>query len=236
VNKAIILAAGKGTRMGELTEQLPKPMLPLAGRPMIEHILDRLREAGFSQALIVTGFRAETIEQHLANYPMSVEFRRDNLIKGTGSAALVARDFTANDPALLTFGDIICEPADYKGIAERLERAPQAAGVLGVKHVDDPWQGAAIYEDQGVVHRVIEKPPKGSSTTHWNSAGLFTIQPVIFDYLARLKPSIRGEYELTAAFSDLIEAGEQVLLYAIQGGWRDVGRPDDLLAAEQLVD
>jgi UDP-N-acetylglucosamine diphosphorylase / glucose-1-phosphate thymidylyltransferase / UDP-N-acetylgalactosamine diphosphorylase / glucosamine-1-phosphate N-acetyltransferase / galactosamine-1-phosphate N-acetyltransferase len=200
VNKAIVLAAGRGTRMGDLTEQMPKPMLSLAGKPIIEHILDRLRAAGTTEVFIVTGYRAETIERHLRDYPIQVTFRRQDNINGTGTAALLAREFAGPDPVLLTFGDIICESEEYD------------------------------------VTRIVEKPPKGTSTTHWNSAGLYTFRPVIFEHLANLEPSPRGEYELTDAVASLIAAGERVLLYPIRGGWRDVGRPEDLSAAEQLVD
>jgi UDP-N-acetylglucosamine diphosphorylase / glucose-1-phosphate thymidylyltransferase / UDP-N-acetylgalactosamine diphosphorylase / glucosamine-1-phosphate N-acetyltransferase / galactosamine-1-phosphate N-acetyltransferase len=231
VNKAIVLAAGRGTRMGDLTEQMPKPMLSLAGKPIIEHILDRLRAAGTTEVFIVTGYRAETIERHLRDYPIQVTFRRQDNINGTGTAALLAREFAGPDPVLLTFGDIICESEEYEGISSL-----EAAAVLGVKHVEDPYQGAAVYEENGAVTRIVEKPPKGTSTTHWNSAGLYTFRPVIFEHLANLEPSPRGEYELTDAVASLIAAGERVLLYPIRGGWRDVGRPEDLSAAEQLVD
>ncbi len=217
--------------MGSLTDELPKPMLPLAGQPMIEHILDRLREAGLTDAFIVTGYRAETIEQHLCDYPMNLAFIRQQTINGTGTAALLAREFVGADPFLLTFGDIICEPDDYREIA-----AIDASGVVGVKHVDDPYQGAAVYEQDGVVTRIVEKPSKGTSTTNWNSAGLYTFRPMIFKYLASLEPSPRGEYELTTAIANLIASGERVMIYPIKGGWRDVGRPEDLTAAEQLVD
>ena len=215
--------------MGGLTDELPKPMLPLAGKPMIEHILDRLREAGIGEVFIVTGYRAETIEQHLRDYPMKLTFERQQTINGTGTAALLAREFAGTDPFLLTFGDIICEPDDYRGISTL-----DGAAVLGVKHVDDPYQGAAVYEQGGVVTRIVEKPAKGTSTTHWNSAGLYTFRPVVFEHLAKLEPSPRGEYELTAALASLIATGEKVLLYSIKGGWRDVGRPEDLRAAEIL--
>src|SRR4029078_13218815 len=115
-------------------------------------------------------------------------------INGTGCAALLAGEFAAGDRFLLTFGDIICESDDYRGIS-----ALDAVAVLGVKHVDDPYQGAAVYEHNGVVNRIVEKPPKGTSSTHWNSAGLYTFGPLIFEHLAKLEPSPRGEYELTAA-------------------------------------
>ena len=222
--------------MGELTEELPKPMLPLAGKPMIGHILDRLHEAGTEEAFIVTGYRAETIEHYLRDYPMKIIFQRQEIVNGTGTAALLAREFAGADPVLLTFGDIICDPEDYRGMSSRLLENERASAVLGVKYVDDPFQGAAVYENSGVVTRIIEKPPKGTSSTPWNSAGLYAFRPAIFDHLKSITPSVRGEYELTSAVASLVTAGELVLLYAIQGDWRDVGRPEDLRAAEELVD
>ena len=130
-------------------------MLPLAGKPMIEHILDRLREAGIEAVLIVTGYRAETIEQHLRDYPMELTFERQQTINGTGYCGPARPRVRRNDPFLLTFGDIICEPDDYRGISTL-----DGAAVLGVKHVDDPYQGAAVYEQGGVVTRIVEKPAR----------------------------------------------------------------------------
>lgn len=235
ITKCVVLAAGKGTRMGALTEDLPKPMLALRGKPMLEHILDRLREAGFTEALLVTGFRAELIERHFAGYPMRLVFRRQEKLDGTGSAARLAQEFCGAEPFLLTFGDILTETADYRAMARMLECDGEAQAVLAAKWVDDPWQGAAIYETHRAVERIIEKPPQGSSTTHWNSAGAYVFRAGIFELLERLPLSPRGEYELTTAIEMLLAAGRRVLLHGLEGGWRDVGRPEDLGAAERLV-
>jgi len=77
--------------------------------------------------------------------------------------------------------------------------------VLGVRDVDDPWQGAAVYEVGGTVTRVVEKPPRGTSTTRWNSAGLYAMRPAVFPYLDRLAPSPRNEYELTSIFEMMLQ-------------------------------
>jgi len=221
--------------MGALTEDLPKPMLALRGKPMLEHILDRLREAGFTEALLVTGFRGELIERHFAGYPMRLVFRRQEKLDGTGSAARLAREFCRGEPFLLTFGDILTETSDYQAMARMLESDGEAQAVLAAKWVDDPWQGAAIYETHRVVERIIEKPPPGSSTTHWNSAGAYVFRAGIFELLDRLPLSPRGEYELTTAIEMLLAGGRRVRLHGLQGAWRDVGRPEDLGAAEGLV-
>lgn len=233
IDSAVILAAGKGTRMGGLTAQTPKPMLPLAGKPMLEHILDRLRDAGFRRVLLVVGYRSETIRTHLAKYPLSIDYVHQSVASGTGSATLLARDFCGCDPFLLTFGDILCAASDYAGLTARLDE--NAGGVLGVKHVADPARGAAVYEENDKVVRIVEKPPPGSSTTNWNSAGLYAFRPVLFEELARIPLSPRGEYELTTAIEQLIHRGVTLRKYAIAEEWMDVGLPEDLAKGEMLV-
>lgn len=233
VRKAIVLAAGKGTRMGALTAELPKPMIELAGRPMLEHILERLTEAGIMRVLLVVGYRREVIIEHFAGSPFDIEYVVQERMEGTGRAVALGREFAAADPCLVTFGDIVCGAVDYRGLCDRLDA--EASGVAGAKWVDDPWQGAAVYEEDGAVSRIVEKPPQGTSSTHWNSAGLYVFRPVVFDYLDRLEKSPRGEYELTSAVAAMIADGHRLRLYGVEGEWRDVGRPDDLDAAAGIV-
>ena len=216
--------------MGSLTADIPKPMLQVAGKPLLEHILDGLREAGIERVCLVVGYRREMIQEHFAGYPLKIEYRVQEKLEGTARAVGLGRDFAGDEPCLVTFGDIVCEPEDYRGMMNRF--ASGAAGVLGAKWVDDPFQGAAIYEQDGVVTRIREKPPKGTSTTHWNSAGLYVFAPEFFGFNDRVGISPRGEYELTSAVEDMIAAGRRLLLYGIRGDWRDVGRPEDLPAVE----
>jgi UDP-N-acetylglucosamine diphosphorylase / glucose-1-phosphate thymidylyltransferase / UDP-N-acetylgalactosamine diphosphorylase / glucosamine-1-phosphate N-acetyltransferase / galactosamine-1-phosphate N-acetyltransferase len=229
MSKAVILAAGRGTRMGELTLDLPKPMLNVGGRPMLEGLLEKLIEAGYSEALIVTGYRAELIEDHFRNYRLPLRFVRQQAINGTATAALLAREFVGSDDFLLTFGDIDASASCYREILEQLRGEPEAAAILGVKEVEDPYQGAAVYVDgEGKVTRIVEKPPRGESATHWNSAGIYAARPCLFEELKRVPRSPRGEYELTSAISQLIDSGKLLRIFPIAGKWRDIGRPEDL--------
>ena len=234
VKKAVILAAGRGTRMGALTEELPKPMLPVRGKPLLERNLDRLRQAGFDEAFLVIGYRGETIQRHFAGYPMALTFCRQQSVDGTGSATLLAREFVGGAPFLLTFGDIYMSADDYRGIHDLLLADPEAVAAAGARWVDDPWQGAAVYADNGRVVRIVEKPPPGTSTTNWNHAGLYAFRPEVFDFLKRVERSPRGEYEITSAVEAMIAAQRKLLLYAVTGPWRDVGRPEDLDAVQIL--
>jgi NDP-sugar pyrophosphorylase family protein len=133
--KAVILAAGRGTRMGALTEDLPKPMLPIAGRPMLEHIVHRLQQAALSQILIVVGYRRELIEEHFRAGFEGISFAVQENAEGTAKALLLAREFAGPDGFLLTYGDIICGSANYTGIFDVL-RPHLAEAVEGVKNVD----------------------------------------------------------------------------------------------------
>ena len=217
--------------MKDLTIAAPKPMLTAGGRPILEHLLERLIEAGYSEALIVTGYRAEAIEDYFRDYKFPLHFLRQAPIDGTATAALLARHFVGHDDFLLTFGDILADAPCYREILDKLRCEPLVEAVLGVRDVEDPYRGAAVYEDlDGKVTRIVEKPPQGESTTRWNSAGIYAVRASLFDELERVPRSSRGEYELTSAISQSIEKGKVMKIFPIEGRWRDIGRPEDLEA------
>jgi len=230
VTKAVILAAGKGTRMGTLTQGVPKPMLPVAGKPLLEHILEHLSKAGVRECGIITGYHHEIIEKYFERYPLRLEFIHQEVVNGTAGAAKLARGFAGDDAFLLTYGDIWCEPDDYRRVLQPVEEEPETAATLAVKYVDDPFQGAAVYVADGFIRNIIEKPPKGTSSTHWNSAGVYCFRPQVFEEIERVPLSARGEYELTSAIEQMIEGGEKIRAVELKGVWRDIGRPEDLKA------
>ena len=232
LTKAVILAAGRGVRMEALTAELPKPMLEIRGKPILAHQVAYLREAGLAGILIVTGYRAEQVETYFAG-ESGIVFRRQEVRDGTARAALLARDFAGREGFLLTYGDILTSAQTYREMGDRLD---DAEAVVAVKRVEDPFQGAAVYVEGDRVTRIIEKPLPGTSTTPWNSAGIYCFRPSIFEHLARAPLSPRGEYELTDAIVLLLAAGAPVRYYAIPGWWRDIGRPDDLAEARRIVE
>jgi UDP-N-acetylglucosamine diphosphorylase / glucose-1-phosphate thymidylyltransferase / UDP-N-acetylgalactosamine diphosphorylase / glucosamine-1-phosphate N-acetyltransferase / galactosamine-1-phosphate N-acetyltransferase len=240
IKHAVVLAAGKGTRMGSVTDETPKPMLLVQGKPMLEHILERLAAAGVENFFVVVGYRHQLIEQYFRHWQSSqapaaggikLEFRVQNPVDGTGTATQLAKEFVGNHSFLLTYADILCDASEYVCCGAVLHAKPETAAVLAVKAVDDPWQGAAVYEEQGRIRSIIEKPAKGTSTTHWNSAGFYAFRPILFQYLDHLEPSPRGEYELTSAFDRMLDDSLELRISPVEGKWRDIGRPDDLLAA-----
>lgn len=232
LSKAIILAAGRGTRMKSLTEGCPKPMLRVDGRPLLAHVIERMEQAGVRDVLVITGYRAELVEEYFAENPPAnarMSYRLQQTQNGTGSAALLGREFAGADPVLMTFGDILVAPGIYRDLGEGLEGAE---AVLALKEVDDPYQGAAVYVEGERVVRIVEKPAQGTSTTRWNNAGVFAFRPSIFDELKRVPLSPRREYELTDAIHQLLDGGRVLHWREIKGFWRDIGRPEDLPVAE----
>ena len=220
--------------MGGMTQEMPKPMLPVRGKPLLEHILERLATVGIERFLLVVGYQHELIERHFQNWPGRIEFQLQAPVNGTGSAARLARTFAANELFLLTFGDILCQPEEYLRCISILQADAETAAVVAVKDVDDPWQGAAVYETGGRISRIVEKPTKGTSTTRWNSAGFYGFRPVVFDYFDQLRPSPRNEYEITSALEMMLADKLDLRISAIEGAWRDIGRPEDLAAVNEI--
>jgi len=143
--KAVILAAGKGTRMKELTNELPKPMLKVQGKPILEHIIEGLLLAGVHDIFIVTGFRAEVIEDYFGDgskWNARIVYGRQETQDGTGKAPEVARDFVGASPFILTYGDILVPPETYQRMIHRYNEG-YFSGVITITPGQDVTQGPA---------------------------------------------------------------------------------------------
>jgi dTDP-glucose pyrophosphorylase len=248
--KAVILAAGKGTRMGGLTSEMPKPMLPVHGKPILEHILEGLMEAGVRDFFIVTGFRAEVIESHFGDgkkWGAQISYGRQTVQDGTGKAPEVAKGFVGNDDFVLTYGDILVRPQTYQDMLRRYAEESFSGLVTCTGSQDVTKGGILLFDDAFCLRRLIEKPsaaqldqlrregelPAGS--TAWYNAGIYIFKPVLFDFTACLQKSPRNEYELTDAISALLTAGHRLAGLEIQGRWVDVRDPEVLASLEKDV-
>ncbi len=236
--KAVILAAGKGTRMGGLTRDLPKPMIPVLGKPVVEHIMRRMIAAGVTDFVLVVKYLADTIKDHFGDgsrLGARIQYVDQIDQYGTGAAYLSAKQLIGGEPSMLTFADVITSTATYAD-ALRVFHETGGAGVVTVNRVDDPCTGAAVViGGDGRIERIIEKPPKGKSPSNWNASGIFVFSPVIFDYLEKLEPSWRGEYELADAQNLMIAAGLPIYPSYLHGDWLDVGNAAALKLAERVL-
>lgn len=237
--KAVILAAGRGTRLGDLTRDIPKPMIRVAGKPVVEHIIGFIKNAGINEFVLVTRYLSEKIEEYFGDgsrFGVNIRYIRQPDGKyGTGAALLAAKDLVQSEPLMMTYGDIIMSCTNYSGILDVYAKH-NGTGAITVNWVGDPCTGADVkLDDDGKVIEIIEKPAPGTASRYLNSSGLFIYQPIIFDYLEKLAPSARGEYELSDAMSNMAEDGLAIYSYHLQNAWRDVGRPEDIPAAEEIL-
>jgi len=240
ITKAILLAAGRGKRLGALTERAPKPMIEVAGKPLLAHIVDALAANDAREIAIVTGYLATHIAEWCAR-----RMREDPALRlvtlhqaelnGTAAAMILARNFVAEEAAFIFgWGDILMDVENYARFVNAA-RSETYDLMLAVNATHDPWRGAAVYVDKDMrVEKLVEKPARGTSTTRWNNAGLFAATPLIFDYLERLKPSARGELELPEAIAKMIADHRDVRAIDVRGFWSDVGNPEDLESARRL--
>ncbi len=237
VTKAVMLAAGRGTRLGAITANYPKPLLEVGGHPIIVRILEGLVSAGITEVTIITGHFAELLEAEVGNGEhagIRIRYARQERVEGTARALALAREFCADGQFFAGWGDILVRPENY---ARVLRAARFADHVLGVNEMEDPALGAAVYVDDPAaldrgeparVTRLVEKPAPGTSATLWNNAGLCVLGPAIWPEIDRLAPSERGEYELPQAIAALVESGAEVRAVPVVGPWFDVGTPEDL--------
>jgi len=255
--KAVILAAGKGTRMKELTNELPKPMLKVQGRPILEHIVEGIVSAGVREIFIITGFRADVIEAHFgdgAKWNAQIVCGRQEVQNGTGKAPEVAKDFVGDSSFILTYGDILVRAKDGVQIAngetyqQMIRRFGEAdySGVITVTRGEDVTHGGLnFFDEQFCLKRLIEKPAREQveqlrrdgwlkdGDPVWYNAGIYIFRPSVFEFTAKLEKSPRGEYELTDAVITMLAAKQKIAGLEIQGRWVDVRDPDVLAKLER---
>ena len=228
VTRAVILAAGRGTRMRELTHDLPKPMVSVAGRPVLERIVTGLASAGIERILVVVGYRKEVIMDHFGDgsrFHVRIEYTEQVVQDGTGRVVALARAFAGNAPFLLSYGDILVNPSFYPQLLDLGE----AEMLLSVRRSADVSKGGAVYLNGAMeLTDLKEKPKPGEAATPWYNAGIYTFRESIFRYVAQLERSPRGEYELTYAIRAMAHAGMKVRAVEITGDWVDVRDPEVL--------
>ena len=246
--KAVILAAGKGTRMRELTNELPKPMLKVHGKPVLEHILQGIIAAGIREIFIVTGFRAEVVEGYFGDgskWGAQIAYGRQVVQDGTGKAPEVAREFVGDSPFLLTYGDILVRPDTYVRMVRRYNEG-SFSGVITVTPGEDVTKGAVkFFDGEFCLKKLVEKPTREQlddlrregwlkpDATVWYNAGIYIFKPVLFEFTARLHKSPRDEYELTDAVNGLLAANHKLAGLQIEGRWVDVRDPEVLATLER---
>jgi dTDP-glucose pyrophosphorylase len=229
ITKAVLLAAGRGTRMRELTTDIPKPMLVVQGKPILQHIIEGMRAAGISDVLLVVGWRADVVREFFgdgAQFGVRIAYTTQVVQDGTGKVVELARGFCGADPFLLSYGDILVDPSNYGRLASPAE---DVEAIISVKKNEDVSKGGAVFVNENFeMTDLREKPQPGEPTSPWYNAGIYTFRASIFDFISRLQQSPRGEFELTDAIRDLAISGRKVQALELAGDWADVRDPEVL--------
>ncbi len=238
INQAVILAAGRGTRMRELTAVVPKPMIMVRGKPVLQHIVEGLRDAGIRELLVIVGYHADTVQNFFGDgsrHDVSIEYATQTVQDGTGQVVQLAKKFVGKSPFILSYGDILVDPVNYKRVADLPENT---AAIITVTRGEDVTKGGAVFVNDQMEFVNLREKPKPGEAQRWSelsehavpfyNAGLYAFRPSIFEFTAKLKRSPRGEYELTDAIRDLAQSGKKVQALELTGEWADVRDPEIL--------
>ncbi len=233
--------------MGGLTNDLPKPMLRVHGKPILEHIIEGLKTAGVNEFFIVTGYRAEVAEGYFGDgsrFGVKIRYGRQLVQDGTGKAPELAKNFVGTDDFVLTYGDILVKPETYGAMLKRYAEGA-FSGLLTCTGSEDITKGGLLFfEKQFCLEKLVEKPSAAEiaqlraegylkpGDTAWYNAGIYIFKPSLFEFTAQLQKSPRGEYELTDAIIAMLAAGHRFAGLQIQGRWVDVRDPEVLAAIE----
>jgi glucose-1-phosphate thymidylyltransferase len=233
--KALVLAGGSGTRMRPMTHTCPKQLLPVANKPVLFFALESIAAAGLKDVGIVIGETGPQIRQAVGNgsaFGLDVTYIKQTEPLGLAHAVMTARDWLGDDDFLMYLGDIFLGDGITSFLKEFQEKRPDAQFPL--TRVPNPESfGVADLDENGRLVRLVEKPKFPTSNLIFTGVCLFT--PVIHEAIMRIRPSWRGELEITDAIQWLIEAGCRLNVNIVTGYWKDTGSVNDILEVNRLV-
>lgn len=231
--EALILTAGKATRLHPLTKTLPKPLIPIAGHPLICHILDALT-VNIDRVVIVIGHKADLVKKTISkmNYPFEISWVTQQEQRGTGHAVKICEKYIGTDPFFMMYGDIFTSHRTIKEIIMLGQSNDPTGGIFSTTRVNNPEKYGCLEIGKDHLVCILEKHPKPPSA--YINAGMMVLPLSIFDYLTHTSESSRGEIELTEGINQLIQNEYSLSLYYIRDHWIDIGYPWNVLSANEI--
>lgn len=226
--EVVVLAGGFGTRVRPLTYTRPKPLLPVANKPMLQHVLDRLPDA-VDRVVVPVNYLRDQIEAYFVEHPDDrVVLVPEETPLGTGGAIKNCEEYLTG-PFLVYNGDIVAS-VDLTAFTDYMRSKEAKAGV-SLWSVDEPWHfGVVDQADDGRITRFVEKPPEGQEPSNLINAGHYYLEPEILDRIpAGKKVSLERE-----VYEPMAEGGEAIYGFPFEGFWVDCGRPETVLEAHRV--
>src|SRR3989344_2464674 len=236
--KGIILHGGHGTRLRPLTHTGPKQLLPIANKPMSQYALEDLKKAGVKDIAIIIGdVYPEKVKEYYGDgskFGVSITYVYQDKPKGISHAIRLCKDFIGSDKFIVYLGDNVLRKnlIDY---TKKFSSSKSDAMIL-LCEVDEPQRFGVAELDKdnpGKIKKIMEKPKDPPSNLA--VIGIYFLSPKIFDIIDNLKPSWRGELEITDALDMLMNKGNKIEYDIVTGWWKDTGTPEDIIHANKLV-
>ena len=226
------MAGGEGTRLRPLTSNAPKPMMALANRPMMEHVVDLLRRHGFDEIVVTVAYMADSIRKHFGDgseFGVKMTYATEESPLGTAGSVRNAMD-ELDDTFLVISGDVLTD-VDLTSIVDA-HRQRNAAVTIGLVSVENPLEfGIVVTREDGSIERFLEKPTWGEVFTDTINTGIYVLEPSVFDWI---EPDVSVDFS-SDVFPKMLAAGEGVYGAVATGYWEDVGTLDAYLGAHKDI-
>jgi glucose-1-phosphate thymidylyltransferase len=232
--KALVLCGGSGTRLRPITHTMAKQLVPVANKPVLFYGLEAIRDAGIKEVGIIVGETRNEIVQGVGDgskWGLKVTYIQQDEPLGLAHAVMVAEDFLGDDTFVMYLGDNLIKDGIKSLVDEFRENSPNSQILLA--RVNEPERFGVAELSTGTVVRLVEKPEKPASDLAL--VGVYMFDKNVMDAVKAIKPSGRGELEITDAIQWLIDKGLTVDPHIINGWWKDTGRLDDMLEANRIM-
>jgi len=234
--KGVILHGGHGTRLRPLTHTGPKQLIPVANKPISQYVLEDLRDSGITDIAIILGdIYPEKVREYYGDgrkFRVKITYIYQDRPRGIAHAVSLCRDFVGNEPFVVYLGDNLLK-SGIKRYVEKFRSSDMDAMILLCKVKEPQRFGVAQFDKSGRLVKLVEKPKVPPS--NYALTGIYFFKPVVFEMIKQLKPSWRGELEITDAIQLLLENGYYVGYDFVSGWWKDTGTFQDILDANRLV-
>jgi glucose-1-phosphate thymidylyltransferase len=234
--RGVILHGGFGTKLRPLTHTGPKQLIPIANKPNSQYVLEDLKASGITEIAMVLGnIFPEKVKEYYGDgerFGVKIQYIQQDEPKGIAHAVYLCKDYVKDQPFVVYLGDNLLK-GGISSFVHKFQDSDYDTMILLCQVKNPERFGVAKINQKGKLVKLIEKPKEPPS--NYALTGIYFFKPLIFKMIERLKPSPRGELEITDAIQLLLKSNHNVGYQIVQGWWKDTGTPEDILEANRLV-